>query len=361
MTRAIPATHQHWFVVVIFLGLAGAKLHVAATCTPIDVNYNVSLPYDLGIHVGTASYESFWYSGVLDTGKGTGFGFSVNVDRCANDCGDFDASTWRLTVGLVQFAWSTSNNSLFRFNSLSWERAESELALRAFPFKMQVGQFTIEQTNASDPTSRAMHLHGRLLDAALDLHLERIGNVSQITHLTQFSTRVSAIHLIEPLLQTRGKIALGTQEYGAQGTTYFEHYWTPTSCQVFFRQWWKWIVLRLSNSVQVVVVQSQSTHTALYLMDRRGGRLHAHEGPIKLTPTCTWTSPRSSMTYPVCHRIEAAQIELLVTPLALDSEIYKDQQPALYEGYSQAVGMIHGLHVVGTGTTELRSGRFVAP
>lgn len=100
----------------------------------------------------------------------------------------------------------------------------------------------------------------------------------------------------------------------------------------------------------------QSGHTnAVYLMDARGGLITARE--VRIQPTCTWTSPRSNVTYPVCHRIQADRLELLVTPLALDSEVFYEQQPAVYEGHAQVVGVIHGVRVTGTGTTELRGFR----
>lgn len=156
---------------------------------------------------------------------------------------------------LRPFSWSKEKRqqeAAFQFNVVYWEKAEDDHVVRPWPYQLKLGGFLVQQENDSDPSAQTVRLAGRLPNSMeLELQFVRQGNVSQITHLTPSRQSVAAVHLIEPQLRTSGRIRVGDAKYVARaGATYFEHYWTPVSCRSFLSQWWKWLVLHLSNHVQ---------------------------------------------------------------------------------------------------------------
>jgi predicted secreted hydrolase len=149
-----------------------------------------------------------------------------------------------------------------------------------------------------------------------------------------------------------GTVSVRGQSFQVYGNTFAGHFWRGAPCDPRRSHRNKKMVFHLNNHVQLLILQSFDGGGAqLYVTNHRGGLLQAQ--PVLVTVACTWTSPRSNITYPLCHHFQADRIFLHATPLVLDAEIYYHQAAGAYDGPLQIMGMFRGQTVLGTGSLEL--------
>jgi len=324
-----------------------------------------AFPADHGPHPDFRN-EWWYYTGNLATPAGRRFGFQLTVFRNAlTPHPPARGSEWAASqVYLAHFALTDVEGGRFR----SFERLErGALGLagaQAVPFRAWVGTWSAAgpPLPRASITSTPMRLTAAAGDAAIDLTLER-GKPPVLQGDRGLSRKgaepgQASYYYSLPRMPACGIVRVEGRAHPVAGLAWMDREWSTSSLgrgQVG----WDWLALQLTDGREVM----------LYRLRRRDGSadpasqgtLVARDGTsrplawsdVRLSPSGTWTSPRSGARYPARWRlaIPAERLDLEIRPYLADQEL--DTSFRYWEGAVAIAGTAAGAPVGGSGYVEL--------
>jgi predicted secreted hydrolase len=122
---------------------------------------------------------------------------------------------------------------------------------------------------------------------------------------------------------------------------------------------WTWFSVQLSNNTQYMLYfirDGQNRLAQVVATQVKNGRtVHLPPSSVSETPTGSWTSPVTGITYPSGWKVTVPDGVLNITPLQKDQELVvaATLAGAYWEGDSTVSGVIDGLPVRGVSYAEV--------
>jgi predicted secreted hydrolase len=168
--------------------------------------------------------------------------------------------------------------------------------------------------------------------------------------------RQASYYVSEPQLAVRGTITVEGQTIEASGTAWLDHEWSSEYLAPN-ASGWDWMGINLADGGALMAFRiRQRTGGTLWA----GGSLRAKDGDtrvfapseIEFTPTRTWRSPRTGISYPIATTLRAGAQRYALEPLMADQELDASVSTGTvyWEG---AVRALSGEAEVGRGYLEL--------
>jgi predicted secreted hydrolase len=176
----------------------------------------------------------------------------------------------------------------------------------------------------------------------------------------QYSDDQYSYYYSRTRLETTGTLVVDGQELTVHGEAWMDRQWGE------FTTWdeggWDWFALQLDDGRDLMLYTTYAADGSPAIVD---GTIVAPDGSVTLleeddftvTPTTTWTSPQTGITYPSGWSIElpAESLVLSVTPVLPDQELdaTRSSGQIYWEGQVTIDGLQDGAPVGGLGYVEL--------
>ena len=331
-------------------------------------------PHDHGAHPEFQT-EWWYYTGNLAAEDGRRFGFQFTVFRRAiQPLLVTTDSEWRSNqVYMAHFTVSDVEAEQF-YHGERYSRGGAGLAGAAVDplYRVWLEDWQVQALNEG---ATLLQMQAAADDFAIDFTLEQtkppafqgnnglsaksaeVGNASYYYSLTR--------------LMTEGTITIGDEAYAVEGFTWMDHEFS-TSALGDDAQGWDWFGLIFDEGYELMVGQIRNVDQTLspifggLLVDPEGNTLYLAADTFNIEALDTWQSEHTGAVYPSGWLItieadaigQADDIELQLTPLALDQEL-NTGNIAYWEGAVQVEGDFNGYgYAELTGYTQAMTGRF---
>jgi predicted secreted hydrolase len=330
----------------------------AQTWQPALPGYHYQFPQD---HFAHPDYQTEWwyYTGNLHTADGRRFGFELTffrqgVSRAAV------ASPWALQdIYMAHLALSDMQDAQFH---------ATERINRAGPGLAGIDPSTGRIWNGNwqtvlSPTSH--HLSAVGPNFALDLQLAP--DTPPILHgrngISQKADGVGhASHYISfPRMTTSGSITLDGKQFNVDGLAWMDHEFFSES-MASGETGWDWLSLQLDDHSELMLYRLRhqdgtvDPYSSGTFIDTRGQSRFLSLSDFTMTPVGdTWTSPKTTATYPVAWRVTVPSLAFdlrIETPLR-SQELASRVGPSYWEGAIDIAGTKSSTPIHGVGYLEM--------
>ncbi len=372
---------QH-FSLFLFLGvwLVGCSAQAAdrpisasvveAMRAPDDANFarvfapmDFSFPRDHGAH---PEYRTEWwyYTGNLTAADGTPFGFQLTFFRSAlTPEMPVRASTLASNqVYMAHFALTDGGRGAHEsFDRYSRGAGELAGAVGEPAYRVWLEDWAAEEIapGVQRLTARAEGEDGPV---AIDLTLRetRAPVLHGIDGLHQKGPEAGNASYYYSLvgLETTGTVTSAGRSVEVTGRSWMDHEF-GTSALTAGAVGWDWFSVQFDNDAILMLYEIRLADGGVNpnikgtLIWPDGVQQMVSENDFELTPTGTWTSPRTNITYPSGWALvfPDLDIDLTITPLLADQEM--DVSFVYWEGAIDVTGVMRGEAVTGRGYAEL--------
>jgi predicted secreted hydrolase len=322
-----------------------------------------SFPEDHGAH---PEYRTEWwyYTGNLQSAGGDDYGFQFTIFRNAltPKAVARDATLASNQVYMAHFAVSDgparAHYSFERFSrgagGLAGAQGEPTYGVWLEDWSAREVEPGVVQIVAS-----AQHADGPVtIDLTLRETRPPILQGEQGLHQKGLEAGNASYYYSLPGLETSGEVTTPAGTVAVTGLSWMDHEY-GTSALGGDALGWDWFSLQLDNGAALMLYEIRQPEGATplpltgALAWPDGTQIPITERDFTITPTRTWTSPRTAATYPVEWEIAvpSQELQVKVSPLIDDQEM---QVSFIYwEGAVRAEGMMQGAPVAGRGYVEL--------
>ena len=161
-------------------------------------------------------------------------------------------------------------------------------------------------------------------------------------------------------LETAGYIEDQSGRRTVSGTSWMDHQWGAVSGRAVG---WDWLSLHLDNGADLMAVVVRDPGARQLFANYGtyvgpGGEVSHLDGEdVSITPTGSWTSPATGITYPMGWKLEIPPLDLSIeaTPVLEQAEFAVSEfiAAAYWEGAVKASGTLAGSPITGAGFMEL--------
>lgn len=321
----------------------------------------LSFPADHGSH--DAFRTEWWYfTGNLDDGAGSHFGFELTFFRIAlrPEASARDSSWGANQVWMAHFALTDVARGRF---AAAERFARGSLGLAgaaAEPFRVWVKDWSVE--GAADARGADLTLAARDAEMSLELRLTAtkppVAQGDRGLDAKGPEPGNASYYYSFPRLTASGSIALDGVATAVNGSAWIDREW-GTSALSPGVVGWDWFALQLSDGRELMYYrlrQASGEATpfsggSIIAADGQSKRLEADD--VRLSPIDFWRSGRTGVRYPVAWRMEVPGESLV-----LEIKPYLDSQEVnlsvrYWEGAVRAVGTAGASALTGQGYLEL--------
>lgn len=343
---------------------------VEAMRAPDDANFAraytprpFDFPRDHGAH---PEYRTEWwyYTGNLTSEAGTPLGFQLTFFRSALTS-DMPARTSKLAsnqVYMAHFALTDGGrNSHESFDRYSRGAGDLAGAVGEPAYRVWLEDWRAEEIapGVQRLVARAESEDGPV---AIDLTLRetRAPVLHGIDGLHQKGPEAGNASYYYSLvgLETTGTVTSAGRTFAVTGRSWMDHEF-GTSALTAGAVGWDWFSVQFDNGAILMLYEIRLTDGGVNpnikgtLIWPEGVQQMVSENDFDLTPTGSWTSPRTGITYPSGWQLTlpALEIDLTITPLLADQEM--DVSFVYWEGAIDVTGLMRGEAVTGRGYAEL--------
>ena len=184
--------------------------------------------------------------------------------------------------------------------------------------------------------------------------------IHQKTGFVNLGPAGETFYYSRPRLELSGTLTIDGVPRPVAGIGWMDHQWGNfVSRQVG----WDWMSLQMDDGSELMAVlvwdpEGHQPFTSYGTFIAKDGTVrHLLEGEVVLTPTGTWTSPSTSIVYPMGWelRVEPLSLELALNPAQQNAEYPRSRYgpPGYWEGAVSLAGVLDGSPVTGRGFVEL--------
>lgn len=308
----------------------------------------INLPADEGAH--QAGIEWWYFNGHLtdDSARDYSFHFVTFQIGTNQTGGDI-----RRAGQMLQLSWGDHANQVF----LTGEKVSLETP-DATP-----GRFAVEHSGwqmSGDGKEYALAFDTGVYSVTLNAVSLKPAVFHQRTGFVNLGPAGDTFYYTRPRLELSGTLTIDGVPRPVSGTGWMDHQWGEfVSRQVG----WDWMSLQMDDGSELMAVlvwdpEGHQPITSYGTFTPRDGTVrHLVEGEIVLTPTGTWTSPSTSIVYPMGWelRVEPLSLELALNPAQKNAEYPRSRYgpPGYWEGAVSLAGVLNGSPVAGRGFVEL--------
>jgi predicted secreted hydrolase len=194
----------------------------------------------------------------------------------------------------------------------------------------------------------------------LDLAASKPATLHDTDGWVDFGPAGGSYYYSRTRMAATGEVTIDGTPVEVTGTAWFDHQWGDFIA--VGGGGWDWFALGLDDGTDITLslVRGQDgTYPLVYgtLVDPKGDARHLSAGDFVVTPTGSWTSPRSGATYPSGWRVRipSAGLDLEVSPTVLDQELDTRATTGVvyWEGDQVVGGTMGGRPIAGRGYVEL--------
>ncbi|MBV9121119.1 MAG: carotenoid 1,2-hydratase [Chloroflexi bacterium] len=281
--------------------LAPASALAAPTALP-----RLQLPADDAPH--KALTEWWYYTGHLTASDGHTYGFEFVIFEANRRGGP--------TAYAAHFAVTDNTRGQFRFDQRS---SNGSVANPAAGFDLNLDGWIMRGSAGNDRLTAAMAEYG--LDLSLDSQKPAV--LHDGNGLISFGPAGDSYYYSRTRLAVSGTIVDHGQPAKVSGLAWMDHQWGDF---ISSGGGWDWFSLQLNDRSELML---------FFLRDPQGqpilpyGTLVAPDGQARIlapsdfaqSPTGSWTSPSTNITYPSGWNVTAAGLRLALTPTVKDQEL----------------------------------------
>ncbi|HAJ35144.1 MAG TPA: carotenoid 1,2-hydratase [Chloroflexi bacterium] len=343
---------------------------VEAMRAPDDANFarayaprTFDFPRDHGAH---PEYRTEWwyYTGNLTANDGTPFGFQLTFFRSAlTPKMPARASTLASNqVYMAHFALTDGGRKVHEsFDRYSRGAGELAGAVGEPTYRVWLEDWRVEEI-APGVQRLVARANGEAGPVAIDLTLRetRAPVLHGIDGLHQKGPEAGNASYYYSLvgLETTGTVTSAGRTFAITGRSWMDHEF-GTSALTAGAIGWDWFSVQFDNGAILMIYEIRLVDGGVNpnikgtLIWPDGVQQMVSEDDFALTPTGTWTSPRTDITYPSGWKLTlpALDINLTITPLLADQEM--DVSFVYWEGAITVTGVMRGEAVTGQGYAEL--------
>ena len=306
----------------------------------------VSFPRDHGSHA-EAAIEWWYWTGHLTSGDGRAYGFQITFFRVRD-------------LHLAHFAWSDLTAGKFTFE----EKMHLGLPGIAGAQETRLDVFNEDWMAREQDGVQRLHARAPWGELTLTLRPEKApvlhgaGGISRKgPGENEYSHYVSI-----PRLSAVGSWTLRGKSESLQGTAWFDHEWGPGALPAGATGW-DWFALQLSDGSELMLYRMRlsggkaSAFSAGTFIPASGAPQPIAWSDVTLSPSTTWTSPRTRATYPAVWSlaVHSWKLEATITPLLADQELVTQKSTGVtyWEGACRVDAKRNGRPVGGRAYVEM--------
>jgi predicted secreted hydrolase len=295
-------------------------------CRPEKLG-RIVLPDDDAVH--DAPMEWWYWTGHLQDEDGRWYGFQVTFFL-------FGAGSMRASlanVALTDIAAGTFEHAA-KFSFAPVKRPE-------LGFDFALGPHSARGSGGSDV------LHAEIGEARLDLTVEE--EQPPVAHhedgFTEYPGGGDTFYYSRPRMIAKGTLDVGGDKRALEGRAWFDHQWGDLGPAT--DRGWDWFAIGLDDGRDLMLfvlhpLADEDSPTLVGGTLRGAGCDVAELRPeeVKIASMGSWKSSVSGCTYPSGWSIRAGDLELKVTPVLEDQEIYVSNDPA--KTYWEGAAVVSG-------------------
>ncbi len=321
-------------------------------------------------HAAHNDYKIEWwyFTGNLTGEGGRAYGYQFTIFRSAlrppgGTAADSDNSAgWAADqLYFAHLAVADIESRTFRSFEKFSRGAAGLAGSRIEGFKVWVEDWSAESVNRQPGEFFPLRVQASDEDLSLDLLLEegkpivlqgdrgfsrKGGGVGQASYYYSFTS-----------IPTSGVIETDGAKHDVVGKSWMDREWS-TSLLDDGQVGWDWFSLQLDSEQELMYFRlrdgdGNASWSDGTLVGPDGSSRHFETSDIVVSPTETWTSPRSGATYPIAWQLEIPDLDanLEITAAMPNQEL--DVSVTYWEGSVRVVGSLRGRQVGGRGYVEL--------
>lgn len=308
----------------------------------------INLPADEGAH--PAGIEWWYFNGHLTDDAARDYSFHFVTFQIGSNQTGSDVSQ---AGQLLQLSWGDHAKQVF----LTGEKVSLK-TLDATPasFAVDLGGWRM----SGDGKEYSLAFETGVYSASLSAHSLKPAVFHQKTGFVNLGPAGDTFYYTRPRLEISGTVTFDGVARPVSGTGWMDHQWGNfVSRQVG----WDWMSLQLDDGSELMAVlvwdpEGRQPFTSYGTFIATDGTVrHLEVGDIILTPTGSWTSPSTSVTYPMGWdlNVPPLALELALSPPQPNAEFPKSRYgpPGYWEGAVSLAGTVGGSPVTGKGFVEL--------
>ncbi len=314
-------------------------------------------------HRSHDEYQSEWwyFTGNLETKGSRHFGFELTFFRYALTAQQSTReSEWGTTqVWMAHLAITDTEGN----NFITAERFSRE-ALGLAGNQDDPFRIWLEDWSASGEGPNILPLHLRASTDRIGLQLELQGGKPPVIHgddgmdLKGPEYGNASHYYSLTRLETSGVLRVDGSSHEVSGTTWMDREWGTSSLSPGL-EGWDWFGLQLEDGREIMYyrLRTQGGESSPYsggsLVQSDGTRFKLSSGDVLLTPLEYWTSPETSVVYPISWQLSLPyeEMSLIIQPYLVQQEL--DLTVRYWEGAVRVTGTQAGENLAGSGYAEL--------
>jgi len=146
-------------------------------------------------------------------------------------------------------------------------------------------------------------------------------------------------------LAVEGKLTVDGKLLNVTGTAWFDHQWGDL--EKVTEIGWDWFAIQLDDGSDIMLFMSKDNQSGLLggtWVDKEGISREINPKSVDIQTIDEWTSPLSGFVYPMGWKINIEGVDLLLTPIIEEQEMYSKKRPerSYWEGAVVVTGDITG-------------------
>lgn len=331
------------FLLALSLAAASAQAGTGPSYPPLTDQ--VELPRDEAPHHNSTEW---WYfnghlAGKDDTGKEHDYGYSLTIFQIIPVAGA------PFAVYMAQFAITDESGKTYHYGEkialsvVPNEHDGFDLGVNGWRAEGSSGNYAVAATLADGTYSLSLDLKSTIAPA--------LNGKNGIIPYGPYGT---SAYYSYTALDASGTIIDHGRRVKVTGISWQDRQWGNFAQT---QAGWNWFAIQLNDNVQYMLYFIQdSTGAVVQKLGTQvvdGKAILLSPDQIAMTPTATWTSPKSGYTYPSQWLVTVPDGSFTVTPVQQDQELYLPGQHTYFEGDCTISGTLNGNAATGLGYTEV--------
>jgi predicted secreted hydrolase len=313
-----------------------SSAHTSSSYAPVVPGAPLQFPADFGSH---PSFRTEWWyvTGWLTTVRGQSLGFQITFFRTKPAIDENNPSAFAARQLLIAHCaisdpargrlWHDQRIRRAGLGLAEAETGDTNVWLDRWSLRREAGAGSVGGPVGAAGNRYVVDVDADELSLRLSLAVTQPPMVNGDSGFSRKgpAPESASYYYSVPHLKVSGRVSRGGgAEETVGGEAWLDHEWSSEYLDVG-AVGWDWTGINLDDGSALMVFRIRDTHGAARfaggtLRDAAGRMQIFSPSDVRLTPTRTWTSPRTGITYPVAWRLRAGTREFELEPLMDDQE-----------------------------------------